>query len=58
MAPKAGGTPPGGKHEYAVPFAHVGDLFAKYKERDAEKVALVDVTQDTCITFGLSLIHI
>ena len=52
MAPKAGGTPPGGKHEYAVPFAHVGDLFAKYKERDAEKVALVDVTQDTCITFG------
>jgi acyl-coenzyme A synthetase/AMP-(fatty) acid ligase len=52
MAPKAGGTPPGGKHEYAVPFAHVGDLFAKYKERDAEKVALVDVTQDTSITFG------
>ena len=52
MAPKAGGTPPGGKHEYAVPFAHVGDLFAKYKERDAAKVALVDVTQDTSITFG------
>ena len=52
MARKAGGTPPGGKHEYDVPFAHVGDLFAKYKERDAEKVALVDVTQDTSITFG------
>jgi acyl-coenzyme A synthetase/AMP-(fatty) acid ligase len=52
MAPKAGGTPLGGTHDYAVPFAHVGDLFAKYKERDADKVALVDVTQDISITFG------
>ena len=52
MAPKAGSTPPGGKHEYAIPFAHVGDLFVKYKERDADKVALVDVTQDSSITYG------
>ena len=52
MAPKAGGTPPGGTHEYSVPFAHVGDLFEKYKERDADKIALVDVTQDKSITFG------
>ena len=52
MAPKAGGTPPGGTHDYAVPFAHVGDLFAQYKERDADKVALVDVIQDISITFG------
>ena len=52
MAPKASGTPPGGTHEYSVPFAHVGDLFEKYKERDADKIALVDVTQGKSITFG------
>ncbi len=52
MAPKAGGTPPGAEHDYAVPFESVRTLFTKYKERNPDKIALVDVTQDKSITFG------
>ena len=52
MPPKVGGTPPGAEHDYAVPFTSVRTLFAAYKERDASKTALVDVTQEKSITFG------
>ena len=52
MEPKVGGTPPGAKHDYAVPFESVRTLFLKYKERDPDKIALVDVTQEKNITFG------
>lgn len=52
MTPKAGGTPPGGQHDYAIPFASVRTLLAAYQERDADKTALWDLTQETGITFG------
>ncbi len=52
MAPKAGGTSPGGIHEYSIPFADVGDLFKKYSLQNPDKLALVDVTQEKSITFG------
>lgn len=52
MAPKVGGTPPGTAHDYAIPFASVSQLLATYKDRDAAKTALVDVTQQKSITFG------
>jgi acyl-coenzyme A synthetase/AMP-(fatty) acid ligase len=52
MAPKVGGTPPGTAHDYAIPFASVSQLLATYKDRDAAKIALVDVTQQKSITFG------
>lgn len=52
MAPKAGGTPPGAEHDYAIPFESVRTLFLKYKERDPAKIALVDVTQEKSISFG------
>ncbi len=52
MAPKVGGTPPGAKHDYAIPFASVRTLLASYKARDASKTALVDVTQQKSISFG------
>ena len=52
MPPKAGGTPPGGKHHYAVPFASVRALLMRYRDRDAGKTALYDLSQDKGITFG------
>ena len=52
MPPKVGGTPPGAEHDYAIPFASVRTLLAAYKDRDAAKTALVDVTQEKSITFG------
>jgi acyl-coenzyme A synthetase/AMP-(fatty) acid ligase len=52
MAPKVGGTPPGAKHDYAIPFESVRTLLAKYRERDAGKCALFDLDQDKGITFG------
>jgi len=52
MAPKVGGTPPGGKHDYAVPFQSVRTLLAKYRDRDPDKTALYDLTQEKGITYG------
>ena len=52
MAPKVGGTPPGGKHDYAIPFRSVGHLLTTYKNREADKLALFDLTQSKGITFG------
>jgi len=52
MAAKAGGTPPGGKHDYAVPFESVRTLLAKYRDRDPAKTALYDLTQEKGIGYG------
>ena len=52
MAPKVGGTPPGGRHDYAIPFHSVGHLLTTYKNREADKLALFDLTQSKGITFG------
>ena len=50
--PKVGGTPPGGKHDYAIPFASVRTLLARYRDRDPGKLALWDLDQKKGITFG------
>jgi acyl-coenzyme A synthetase/AMP-(fatty) acid ligase len=50
--PKVGGTPPGGKHDYAIPFQSVRALFVKYRDRDPDKLALWDLDQKKGITFG------
>jgi len=52
MAPKVGGTAPGAEHDYAIPFQSVRTLLAKYKDRDPDKCALYDLTQEKGITFG------
>ena len=52
MAQRAGGTAPGAKHELEIPFQQVGALLRKYRDRDADKTALVDLDQGTSITFG------
>ncbi len=52
MAPKVGGTEPGAEHDYAIPFDSVRSLLQKYRDRDPDKIALVDLDQDKSITFG------
>jgi len=52
MTRKVGGTPVGGTHEFAIPFETVGVLLKKYKDRDPDKTALVDLDQEKSITFG------
>ena len=52
MAPKVGGTAPGAKHDYAIPFQSVRTLLAKYRDRDPDKTALYDLTQEKGIGFG------
>jgi acyl-coenzyme A synthetase/AMP-(fatty) acid ligase len=52
MAPDVGGTEPGAEHDYAVPFDTVRNLLKKYRDRDAAKLALVDLDQETSITYG------
>lgn len=39
-------------HQLAIPFRPVADLLAAYNERDPSKTAIVDLDQDTSITFG------
>lgn len=41
-----------GKHELAIPFRPIAELLAGYRERDPGKTALVDLDQDSSITFG------
>lgn len=41
-----------GGHELAIPYQPVADLLRKYSERDAGKVAIVDLDQGSSITFG------
>ena len=52
MAPKFGGTEPGAAHDLAIPFATVRTLLRKYRDRDPDKTALVDLDQEKSITFG------
>ncbi|HEY6996046.1 MAG TPA: class I adenylate-forming enzyme family protein [Xanthobacteraceae bacterium] len=41
-----------GKHKPRIPYQPIADLLARYRERGPDKLALVDVDQDTSITFG------
>jgi acyl-coenzyme A synthetase/AMP-(fatty) acid ligase len=52
MAPKAGGTTPGAKHDYAIPFQPVSALLTKYRDREPDKRALYDLDQENGITWG------
>ncbi len=52
MAAKVGGTEPGAEHDLAIPFECVGALLRKYRDRDPDKTALVDLDQGTSISFG------
>jgi acyl-coenzyme A synthetase/AMP-(fatty) acid ligase len=52
MAKKIGGTAVGGTHDYSIPLQTVGVLLKKYRDRDPDKTALVDLDQDKSITFG------
>ncbi len=52
MALKFGGTEPGAEHDFSIPFESVRTLLKKYRDRDADKTALVDLDQEKSITFG------
>jgi long-chain acyl-CoA synthetase len=52
MAARLGGTEPGAKHDFAIPFTGVAELLAIYAARDAGKTALVDLDQEISIDFG------
>ncbi len=41
-----------GKHEPKIPYQPIADLLAKYRERDPDKLAIVDLDQGTSISFG------
>lgn len=41
-----------GGHELAIPYRPVAELLEAYADRDPDKVAIVDLDQDTKITFG------
>jgi len=41
-----------GGHELGIPYQPVADLLAKYNKRDPNKTAIVDLDQNSSITFG------
>src|SRR5882757_8537531 len=41
-----------GKHRPKIPYQPVADLLAQYRRRDPDKLAIVDLDQDTSISFG------
>ena len=41
-----------GPHRPKIPYRPVADLLAAYRERDPGKLAIVDLDQDTSISFG------
>jgi acyl-coenzyme A synthetase/AMP-(fatty) acid ligase len=41
-----------GAHEPKIPYHPIADLLARYRERDPDKLAIVDLDQGTSITFG------
>ena len=41
-----------GQHQLAIPFSPIADLFAAYRRRDPEKLAIVDLDQNSAISFG------
>src|SRR5712691_4591967 len=41
-----------GKHQPKIPYQPIADLLAQYRSRDPDKLAIVDLDQQTSITFG------
>jgi acyl-CoA synthetase (AMP-forming)/AMP-acid ligase II len=41
-----------GSHEPGIPYQSIAELFAKYRARDPDKTAIVDLDGGTSITFG------
>jgi acyl-coenzyme A synthetase/AMP-(fatty) acid ligase len=41
-----------GKHRPRIPYQPIADLLAQYRARDPDKPAIVDLDQETSITFG------
>jgi acyl-coenzyme A synthetase/AMP-(fatty) acid ligase len=41
-----------GEHRPEIPYAPVADLLARYRRRDPDKLAIVDVDQERSISFG------
>ncbi len=41
-----------GGHQLGIPYRSIADLFARYSARDPRKTALVDLDQNSSITFG------
>jgi acyl-CoA synthetase (AMP-forming)/AMP-acid ligase II len=41
-----------GEHRPEIPYAPVADLLARYRQRDPDKLAIVDVDQERSISFG------
>jgi acyl-CoA synthetase (AMP-forming)/AMP-acid ligase II len=41
-----------GNHQLGIPYQPIAELFAKYKARDPQKTAIVDLDQNSSITFG------
>ncbi len=41
-----------GKHQPKIPYQPIADLLAQYRRRDPDKLALVDLDQETSISFG------
>ena len=52
MAQRVGGTEPGAEHDLAIPFTSIREILDRYKARDPDKTALVDIDQETSITWG------
>ena len=41
-----------GDHELGIPYQSIAELFAKYKARDPNKTAIVDLDSGSAVTFG------
>jgi acyl-coenzyme A synthetase/AMP-(fatty) acid ligase len=41
-----------GKHQPEIPYQPIADLLAQYRRRDPDKLAIVDLDQETSISFG------
>ena len=41
-----------GNHQLGIPYQPIAELFAQYRARDAGKTAIVDLDEDSSITFG------
>jgi acyl-coenzyme A synthetase/AMP-(fatty) acid ligase len=41
-----------GNHQLGIPYQPIAELFAKYKARDPQKTAIVDLDQNSSISFG------
>jgi acyl-CoA synthetase (AMP-forming)/AMP-acid ligase II len=41
-----------GKHRPEIPYASIADLLARYRRRDPDKLAIVDVDREKSISFG------